>query len=170
MKNINTKKLVIVSLLIGLNIVFSRIVSINAWNFKISLTFSTIFVAAYLYGLKYSVLVGGLGDLFGSLLFPIGAYNPLFTITAIASGFVFGSFCYREGHSFKKDVEAVLISQIACSLFLNTWFIAVTYKTSYLALLSTRVIQSLVMIVIQVLVIKALVPFLKRIEGSLDNE
>jgi len=169
MKNIGTKKLVVIAWLIGLNIVFSRVLSINAYNFKISLTFTTIYIVGKLYGTKWSMLVAGLGDLIGALLFPIGAYNPLFTITAIISGFIFGTFCYEQ-NSFIKTVVAVLISQLGCSLLLNTWFISIVYKTSFMVLLKTRIIQTLVMIIIQIPVIKGLEMFLNRIKGSVINE
>ena len=168
MKKIETRKLVMIALLIGLNIVFSRIISISAWNFKISLTFTTLLLAGYLYGPFYAAVVGGIGDLVGSLLFPIGAYNPLFTLTAVISGLVFGYFHYNNCE-LKNTVLAVLINQLIVSLLLNTWFIALIYKTSFLALLSTRAAQSLVMLVIEFMIIKLLEPVLPRIRDMLKQ-
>lgn len=166
MKKLNTKKIVLLALLIGLNIVLSRIVpAINAWNMKISLTFITMVIAGNLYGPVFSILVGGLGDFIGSLLFPIGAYNPLFTITAILSGLIFGIF-YEKNMEPKYAVIECLTNNIFVTLLLNSWFISITYNTSFTALLATRSLQALVMFVIQMLLIIVLKPAVKRLRTS----
>ncbi len=167
MKSIKTKDLVMLALLIGLNIVLSRLVPlINVWNMKISLTFVTLLIAGYLYGPLGGALVGGIGDLIGSLLFPIGAYNPLFTLTAVISGLIFGFFHHNDT-GIVKTVLACVINQIGCSLLLNTWFISIVYNASFKALLSTRVIQAAVMLVIEFIVIRLLDPFLPRLRDML---
>ena len=169
MKKSKLQKYVIVALLIALNIVFSRLISISAWNFKISFTFITGFVAGYLYGPLWAAVVCGVGDLIGSLLFPIGAYNPLFTLTAVLNGLIYG-FCLHDGLDNKRVLLAVILNQIGCSLLLNTWFISIVYNASYTHLLATRVVQSIVMLVIEFLTIKGLQSFLKRLKGSVIHE
>ena len=169
MKSIKTKDLVMLALLIGLNIVLSRLVPlINLWNMKISLTFVTLLIAGYLYGPLGAGLVGGVGDLIGSLLFPIGAYNPLFTLTAVISGVIFGFFRH-DNLSFTNTILACIINQIGVSLLLNTWFIAITYNASFKALLSTRIIQAIVVLVIEVIVIRLINPFLPRLKDMLKS-
>lgn len=167
MRNIRTKDLVMIALLIGLNIVLSRLVPvINAWNMKISLTFVTLLLAGYLYGPVGGMLVGGLGDLIGSLLFPIGAYNPLFTLTAVISGLIFGIFHYNNTKLI-NTVLACVINQIGCSLLLNTWFISIVYNASFKALLSTRVIQAAVMLVIEFIIIRMIEPLFPHLKDML---
>ena len=168
MKSIRTKDIVMLALLIGLNIVFSRLVSISAWNFKISLTFPTLLVAGYLYGPLGGALVGGVGDLIGSLAFPIGAYNPLFTVTAVLSGLIFGIFHYNNTRLL-NTILACIINQICVSLLLNTWFISIVYNASFKALLSTRIIQAVVMLAIEFIVIRLLDPFLPRLRDMLKQ-
>lgn len=163
MKKVDTRKLVIVALLIGLNIVFSRFVSISAWNFKISFAFTTLLVAGYLYGPSIGLIVGGVGDLIGSLLFPIGAYNPLLTLTAGLSGVIFGLFVYDD-LSLKRIVPMVLINQIAVSLLINTSIISIMYNVEFLPLLSTRAIQCVIMIVVEIITSKALSGFIPRLK------
>lgn len=163
MKNI-IKKMVVLALMIALNIVLSRnIAIINLWNFKISFTFVTLIITGYLYGPLYSALVGGIGDFIGALLFPIGPYNPLFTITAILSGLVFGMF-YEKNIEYKYIFIECPINQIFVSLLLNTYFIALVYDKSYLLMLSTRIIQTIIMIVVQIPTIMLLRPFLKDLK------
>ena len=169
MKNNNLKKLVLIAMLIALNIIFSRLISISAWNFKISLTFITGLIAGYFYGPLWSAVVCGVGDLIGSLLFPIGEYNPLFTLTAIVSGLIYGFFLY-DNLETKNVIIAVLLNQLGCSLLLNTLFISIVYNTSYVHLLATRVVQSVVMLLIEFVVIKGLSVFLTKLRKKVVNE
>lgn len=163
MKKVDTRKLVNVALLIGLNIVFSRFVSISAWNFKISFTFATLLVAGYLYGPTEALIVGGIGDLIGSLLFPIGAYNPLLTLTAGLSGVIFGLFIYND-LSIKRIVPMVLINQIGVSLLLNTLIISIMYNVEFWHLFATRAIQCVIMIVVEIITAKALSAFIPKLK------
>lgn len=166
MNKLNTKKIVLLALLVALNIVLSRIVpAINAWNMKISLTFITMVIAGNLYGPAYSALVGALGDFIGSLLFPIGAYNPLFTLTALLSGLTFGIF-FEKNMEIKYAAIECLANNIFVTLLLNSWFIAITYNASFTALLATRSIQAIVMFVVQMLLIIVLKPAVNRLRTS----
>ncbi len=165
MKKNDIRRLVIVSLLIGLNIVFSRLVSISNLSFKISLTFITLIIAAYLYGPFYSCIVGGVGDLVGSLLFPIGAYNPLFTLTAILSGLVYGIFLHKE-LKVKKIIISVLIDKLVVSLLINTLIISILSNASFEALFLTRLYTNIIMIIIEIVVIISLEKFLMRLKKN----
>ena len=164
MKKYSIKDLVLISLLVALNIVLSRFLSISAWNIKIGFTFITVFVAAYLYGPIIAGLVNGVADLIGSLIFPIGAYFPGFTITAFLVGIVSGLFLYKN-ISDKRIVIVSLIYELIFSLLINTFWIHILYETSYVVLMSTRVIQSIVMIIVEIVTMKVIskvLPHLSR--------
>ena len=165
MKKNGIRRLVITSLLIGLNIVLSRLVSISNVSFKISLTFITLIIAAYLYGPFYSCLVGGIGDLVGSLLFPIGAYNPLFTLTATLSGLVYGIFLH-EKLKIKNIVLSVLIDKLVVSLLINTLIISILSNASFKALFLTRLYTNIIMIIVEIIVIISLKKFLMRLKKN----
>lgn len=163
MKRIDTKKLVVLALMIALNIVFSRLIpAVNVWNTKIAFTFITLVVTGYLYGPIYSGLVGGVGDLIGALLFPIGEFNPLFTLTAIMSGVIFGIF-HKKNLELSYVIIESLLNHIFVTILLNSWFIAISYNASFVALLATRSLQSLVMFVIEIILITLLKPAIKRL-------
>ena len=83
MKKMNTKMLVTAGILIALNIILSRFLSINLWNLKFGFTFVSIFVAAYFYGAGFAATVAGIADVIGALLFPSGSFFPGFTLTAL---------------------------------------------------------------------------------------
>ena len=169
MKKIDIKMLVVLALMISLNIVLSRIVpAVNLWNTKISLAFITLVITGNLYGPYYSGLVAGISDFIGALLFPTAPFNPLFTLTAIISGVIFGIFKDKN-----MDIKYVLIecilNGVLVTMLLNSLIISYVYKASFVALLSTRAIQALIMLVIEVILISLLNPAVKSIKSSINR-
>ncbi len=162
MKKLDLKTLVSIGLLIGINIVLSRFVSIKALNFKISLTFLTLVVAAYLYGTFSACIVAFFGDFIGALLFPVGPYNFLLSFTAVLSAIVYGLFLYNN-LSNKRILISCFINRFIISLFINTFIISKMYEMNFKALFITRLSSSAIMFVVEIAVIKLLEGFLKRI-------
>ncbi len=152
MKQKSVQKLVIIALLIALNVVLSRIVSIKALNFKISITFITIVLAAYLYGYFGAIIVAFFGDLIGSLLFPIGPYNPLLSLTAVLSGIVYAYF-FKKEMSKKNILMACFVNRFIVSMLINTTIISIMYNLSFKATLITRFYQAVVMFVVEILIL-----------------
>lgn len=165
-KKFDTKMLVTAGLLIALQIILSRFLSINAWNLKIGFSFTAVFVAAYLYGPVYSAVVAAIADLLGASLFPSGAFFPGFTLTAILTGIVFGVFLHKQ-QTPVRIVAAVLIDQLILGLLLNSYWISVLYGSPYVPLLATRAVQCLIMIPVMYFTISALSKLLARSKRSI---
>lgn len=159
-KRISIKMMVTLSLLIALEVVLSRFLSIQAWNFKIGFAFVPLAIAAILYGPVGGAIAGGISDLIGAILFPIGAYFPGFTLTSILMGLVLGIFLHKK-QDLKRVVVAVCINQLILSLLVNSLWISIMYESAYWVLLTTRVFQSLLMIPIQIFVIYQMAKMLK---------
>lgn len=156
MHKIDTKRLTTISLLIALEIVLSRFCSISAWNLKIGFSFVPVVVAAILYGPLQAGIVGGVADFIGAILFPIGIYFPGFTLTAFLTGIIFGIFLHKEQNSFRIG-GAVVLNQLGCSLLINSLWISILYTSPYLPLLSTRIVQCVILGPIQFIMISAMV-------------
>lgn len=154
-KKFDTKMLVTAALLIAMQIILSRFLSINAWNLKIGFAFTAVFVAAYLYGPWFSAVVAVIADVVGASLFPSGAFFPGFTVTAMLSGIVFGIFLYKK-QTPGRIIAAVAIDQLILGLLLNSYWISVLYGSPYVPLLATRSIQCLVMMPVMYFTISAL--------------
>lgn len=165
MKNKRVGSLVILALMIGLNIMLSRFVSIKAMNFKISFTFLTIVLSAYFYGYYGAIMVALFGDLLGALLFPIGPYNPLLTLTSIMCAVVYTYFFYKKDLSNKNIIFACLINRFIISLFINTTIISLMYNLSFKATFITRIYSSTVMFVVEVLALCFLRKYMKYVEN-----
>lgn len=162
MKQKSVQKLVVIALLIALNVVVSRLVSIKALNFKISVTFITIVVAAYLYGYFGAIIVAFFGDLVGSLLFPIGPYNPLLSLTAVLSGIVYAYFFKKEMNR-KNIICACFINRFVVSMIINTIIISLMYNLSFKATLLTRFYQAIVMFIVEVVVLFITSKYIERL-------
>ncbi|WP_242867821.1 folate family ECF transporter S component [Clostridium sp. Marseille-P299] len=169
MKNKNHFSLMMLTTLgffIAIEIVLSRWLSFQTWNFKISFSFVPIVIVAMLYGPLASGMVAGIADVIGAILFPIGAYFPGFTFTAFFNGIVYGIFLKKK-QSMPHVIIAVCITHLVGSLLLNTFWISMLYGTPFLALLPLRIGQNVVMMIVQIVVIpmisKLLVPRFKAL-------
>jgi len=150
LKNKTTKQITLLALFTAIEIVISRFLSFSVWNMKIGLAFIPVMLAAYLVGPVGGLIVGGLSDFLGAILFPIGAYFPGFTATAALTGLVFG-LCFYKKINLPRIILAVVSTQLVCGLLLNSWFISVLYGSPFTGLLVTRLPQIGIMIAVEFL-------------------
>ena len=165
-KGISVQKLVVLGVLVAMEVVLSRFVSISTWNMKIGFAFIPVAAAAILMGPVEAAVCGGLADFLGATLFPIGVYFPGFTATAALTGLVFGLFFHKE-QTPARVVPAVLVNQFVLGLLINTYWISLLYGSSFRALLATRAAQSAILTVVQTAGILMLAKVLQRIRPSL---
>ena len=163
MSKFNTKKLITLSVLVAMDVVLTRFLSINAWNTRIGFGFVPMVIAAMMYGPLSADIVAALADFIGAILFPTGPYFPGFTFSVFLMGIVFGLFLYKD-RSFWRVVVSVLITQFVISLFLTTYWISFLYGANYKALLATRVVQSAIISAAQIIVIPLMAQLVKRLD------
>ena len=138
-----TKNLALMALLVAANVVFSRFLSINTFNIKIGFTFLTVMMAAYLFGPVGAMLVGGIGDVIGALLFPIAPFFPGFTLTAVITGLLY-SFFINKKTSLPKIIIGVVVTELLCSGLMNTFWISYMYGSDFGALFVTRLTTQII--------------------------
>ena len=165
MKKNKLRDLIVMGLLVAIEVILSRFLSVNAWNMKIGFNFIPVVVAAVLYGALPAGIVAAMGDFIGAILFPIGAYFPGFTFTAFLTGLVFGAFLHKS-QKLERVLASVLINQLILGLWLNSFWISMLYGTEYLPLLLTRIPQCVVLCVVQTLGIRLIAPAVLRIRGK----
>ena len=141
--------------LIAIEIVLSRFLSINAWNLRIGFSFVPIAIAGMLLGPLPAGIVAAVADVLGAILFPTGPFFPGFTLTAFLTGVIWGIFLYRKQTPL-RILFAVLINQLILSFLLNSLWISVLYGSPFMPLLATRIIQTAILIPVQFIVIGAL--------------
>lgn len=144
--------LVCLALLTAMQVVFARflVIPIGA-AMRFSLSFIPVVIAARRFGVLGSVSVYALGDLMGAVAFPtLGAYFPGYTLTAAVSGLIFGLFLRKKTTPLNVIISVVL-SQVCCSLLLNTMWISIQYGSEFLPLLASRSLQCLVVGTLQII-------------------
>lgn len=146
----DTKSIVVMGTLIAIEVILARFVSISAWNIRIGFSFVPVAIAAMLLGPVKGGIVGALSDFIGAILFPIGAYFPGFTLTAFFTGVIFGFFLYKKQTSV-RIIFAVVINQLILSQVVNTYWISVLYGAPFGPLFATRLIQSAILIPVQLI-------------------
>lgn len=163
-RKISTQHLVFMALMIALNIILSRFLSIAAWNLKIGFAFVPVVLTALYLGKWQAGIVAAIADFLGAILFPIGQYFPGFTLTAFLVGFAYGYFLH-EKQTMLRIVAVIFLTELIGSLLLNTFWISVLYGSPFLPLIATRVVQCLIMGIVEIVAIRALVAFAPRIRA-----
>ena len=145
------------ALLVALEVVLSRFLSINTPIHKIGFSFVPLALAGMIYGPKAGFAVGAVSDLLGATLFPNGPFFPGFTLTTALKGLIYGLCLNRKNAGrWSPVLFSVIFNATALSLLLNTLWIHIISGTSYPALLLSRVGQELFLIPVQILVLRAL--------------
>ena len=159
--NKHLKAMLHVALLIAIEVVLSRWFSISTQFGKIGFAFIPLAVCGMLFGPWWAALCGGVADFLGAILFPIGPYFPGFTLSNALTGLVFGLFLYRRAAGWKPIFPSVLINNLIISLLLSTYWLHLLYGSPFSALLLTRGVQAVIMIVLEFVLIRAVqVPIL----------
>lgn len=153
---VNTKKLIIIAMLVAFDVIFSRLLAVNVLIAKVGLGFAAIGVCAMLYGPAWAGVCAALSDLVGALLFPTGAYFPGFTVTAAMTGVIFGLFLYKQRPKFKQCFLAALTNCLLITLICNSVMIAVVFGPPLMPLIATRSVETAVMLAIQTAVLTAI--------------
>lgn len=152
-----TKKILLSACLLASTIVLSRFLSIRTPIISIGFGFVPIILSAIILGPKYSVLIAGLADVIGALLFPSGAFFFGFTISSILTGLIHGIVIYRKDE-FKVDKKFIIRLIISCFLVvflingvLNTIWVLMTSANAANIVVPIRIVKQLVMFPVQII-------------------
>ena len=163
MKKLNTRMITTIGVLIAIEVVLSRFLSINLWSNKIGFAFVPCALCAMLFGTGPTVILEIIADLLGATLFPSGSFFPGFTLTAALHGLSYGLLLGKKQTPL-RILLVVLFNQLVLGLALNTLWITILYGSNYGALLITRSVQCLVLIPVEFVVITAIAKFRKRVK------
>ena len=158
-----TKKLVIIALLIAMDIILTRFLSIQLPIIRIGFGFLPVAICAMLFGPLTAGLAAALADFIGVSLFAPFAPFPGFTLSAFLTGFAYGLFLHKQPN-FVKILLAVLIVTIPIQLFIDTVWVYMLFGGSYNAHFLARLPRSIVMIPIQFVIIKNMLNVLPQIK------
>lgn len=152
-KKIGTEKLVFTAFMIALEIVLSKLVSVNISFLRIGFGFLPIAILAIMYGAWWSGIAYAIGDVIGGFLFPTGAFFPGFTVTSFLTGLIFGLILHNKKVSFKRALLASALVCILCNLLLNTYWLTFIIGKGFTVLLASRAVKELVAIPVMAVLI-----------------
>lgn len=167
MENFNLRTLCRVSVLIALEIIFSRFLSFNTPNLRIGLGFVPIALCGILYGPIWTGAAAGAADILGVFISGKGIYPPI-TLTAILTGISFGLFLHQKKPKFFPNVlSCTLVNTIGLSLFLQSFWLSFILPNSptYIAIVSSRLIQCGILIALYLI----LIPILQKLAPRLEQ-
>ena len=137
----SVKKMVIMALLLGLTLVSKLIVlpsGFGTLGFRFGLIFLS--VACMIGGPYFALIIGALSDILGFFLFESGsgAFNPIFTASAMLTCFIYALCFYRTNISFTKALIARIFVNFICNFIIEGFgqIIVYKYKFSWLYLTS----------------------------------
>ena len=137
----SVRKLVIMALLLGLTLVSKLIVlpsGFGALGFRFGLIFLS--VACMIGGPFSALIIGALSDILGFFLFESGSgpFNPIFTLSAMLTCFIYALCFYRTNISFTKALIARIFVNFICNFIIEGFgqIIVYDYKFSWLYLTS----------------------------------
>ena len=147
---IATEKLTVLALLTALQVVLGNLTQIPFVGKQFNFGFLPIVSAAAMLGYVPAMIVGALGDLIGSHLFPAGAYFPGFTLTAAIVGLLYAIPLYRHKPCWLRAAVAAVLGMIP-NLFLNSLWLSMLYSSkTYWVWVTSRAVSYLVEIPVQV--------------------
>ena len=165
--------------LVALQIVLGNLVQVALLTKQMNLGFLPIAAAGYLFGPVSAMLVAGLGDVLGTLIFGTGAYFPGFTVTAVLVGCLYGLFMYPQqqkwltktlkNHYADIAVRALIAALLAAAvyIFLNSYWLTFLVPKGYWVLLLGRLPFNLVEVPIFAVLITVTCIALDRLPPSM---
>lgn len=148
-----TTQLVVMALLVALEIILTRFLSIETPTLRIGFGFLPVAVMAILYGPWWTGAAGVAGDLIGMTLMPKAAFFPGFTLTAFLTGVFYGLFLHKKEITWLRVLAASAFVNVVCSLGLDTLWLSIMYGDAFLALLPFRLVKAAIMIPLQTVLV-----------------
>ena len=154
--SITTQMLTRMALLIALNIILSRFLSVRvplggAEGLRIGFGSLPVIFAGVFMGPVAGGIVGAVGDLVGYFINPIGAYMPHFTLTAALRGIIPGLIILLMTRGRKEMgifplFLAVSVTLITVEILMIPYFIETLFGVFRTVLVPPRIIQTIITI------------------------
>lgn len=140
-ENKNTTMIITIALLIALEIILTRFLSINLPFLRMGFGFLPVAMIGILYGPVWAGAAYALGDILGLMILPTGPYFPGFTVTAFLTGVIFGLFLHNKPITWKRVIIPSAIILVLINLVLDTYWLTFILGDGYLVLLPQRIIK-----------------------------
>ncbi|MDY3119020.1 MAG: folate family ECF transporter S component [Peptoniphilus sp.] len=153
MKQLNTKKLAFLAVMVALQILFTRTLGIDLGNVqRISFSFIPVSLASAVVGPVPSGIAAAVADIIGLITKPTGAYFPGFTFNAFLGAYLYGVFFYKKELSLKRIVLANVVVTLLVNVCLGTVWVHMLTGSPYVPLLTTKLPFQGLMLAVKIVV------------------
>lgn len=157
-------KIVYLGLLICLEVIFTRFLSIQTPIIRIGFGFLPIAATGVLLGPLWAGIAAALADILGMMIFPKGAYFLGFTVSAFVSGVIYGIVFYKKPISIFRSTIAVAAIIVFVDLFMNTYWLTMITGKAASVILYPRLIKTIIMLPIQTVLIFSLWKVIEKLD------
>ena len=158
----NVKKIAMIGMLLAIQIILGRFVSITLPVVKLSFMFLPRALTALFFGPLWGAAAAVMGDFLVTILGPYAYFPPMAT-TALLEGIVYALFLYRTRVTVLRVFLAKLSTNVL-NVFLGSLWSAILYGKGYLYRMPTSALKNTFMLPVQtvmlVLLFAALIPVL----------
>ena len=166
----NTRMLVLLAMLVALNIVLTRFLSIEVPTQRVSLHFLPIALSAIFFGPIPAAIAAMVADVVGFALFARGAFPffPGFTLSQFIMGAIYGLVLYQKPINMARVSVAALLVTLIVNMGFNTLWVSILTGNPFVPMLLFRAPVNVVMFGVQVLMITVSWRYLHRLseEGT----
>jgi ECF transporter S component (folate family) len=145
-RKISLSAMLTIALLMALDVILTRLLSINTPVLRISLGFVPVALMAAAYGPLWTGAACVIDDIVGATLFPTASFFPGFTLTAFLTGFTFGAFLHRKPVTWRRVLPAAAIVCLFCNLCLDSLWLYLMMGKGFLALIPMRIAKAALML------------------------
>ena len=152
---LKTKTMVMVAMLVALDIVITRFIAIQTPITRIGFGFLATSMCSMLFGPFVGAGAAFMGDFLGMVVNSHGmAYFPGFGLSAALYGLSYGLFLHGKEKTFKRIIPCVVLGELFVGIGLGTLWLTIMTPKAPLAILVSRIPQSLLMAPIKIIMIK----------------
>lgn len=167
---VRTKTVVYVAMLIALNIVIVRFLSIQTPVIRVGFGFLTTSLCSMLFGPVIGGISAFAADFLGMAVNSRGmAYFPGFGISEALYGVTYALFLFHRDKSYKNIISCVLLQMLFIDLLLGMLWVHMMVETPLWTIFSSRGINALILAPIKIFGIKYLWKYV-GINLSINNE
>ena len=170
---ITTKQITAVAVLMAMEIILTRVLSVTTPEVRYSIGFLPIAMIGVLFGPVYAGVSAAMSDFIGAMLLPRGAFFPGFTFSAALIGITYGLLLHKKQDLLRIAIAAFVVT-VVWQLGLETLWVAIitgdgdTLLPIYIARLPMRTVRTAIMLPVQVILIRLASD--RRVIGVLQNQ
>jgi len=172
MKKLSPQMIAYLSLLIALEIVFTRFLAIATPIVRISFTFIPVAICGMMFGPGWTALASVIADLLGMLLFNTqgSAFHLGITLNAALTGMVYGIFLYNKTNlTHRHCLIPVSINRFIIGLGIQSYWLAGMQGIPYLTCVVSRIPSTLLLFAVHLITIPYLLKLVNKILESNPN-